>query len=120
MITGIVTDILIRMFPGARSDGESAGAGGERGVAPCPSALVLLLSSIALGHVAVGMTLLVAFSLGLAGVLMGIGMVVLYAKQWLPDPAATARHPVLRWAPVGSAAVKVVVGVVMTWAALRI
>ncbi len=100
--------------------GSLLALGASGGLAPCPSALVLLLSSIALGHVAVGMTLLVAFSLGLAGVLMGIGMVVLYAKQWLPDPAATARHPVLRWAPVGSAAVIVGVGVVMTWAALRI
>jgi nickel/cobalt transporter (NicO) family protein len=100
--------------------GSLLALGASGGLAPCPSALVLLLSSIALGHVALGMTLLVAFSLGLAGVLMGIGMMVLYAKQWLPDPAATARHPVLRWAPVGSAAVIVGVGLVMTWVALRV
>ena len=52
---------------------------------PCPSALVLLLSAIALGRVALGLLLLVGFSLGLAAVLMGIGMLVLYAKNLLPD-----------------------------------
>jgi nickel/cobalt exporter len=94
--------------------GSLLALGASGGLVPCPSALVLLLSSVALGHVALGMTLLVAFSLGLAGVLMGIGMMVLYARRWLPDPAAAGRHAVLRWTPVASAGVIVVVGVVMT------
>ena len=46
---------------------------------------MLLLSSVALGRVALGLTLLVAFSAGLAIVLMSIGLVVLYAKHLLPD-----------------------------------
>jgi sulfite exporter TauE/SafE len=36
------------------------------GLLPCPSALVMLLSASALGNVGLGMTLVVAFSLGLA------------------------------------------------------
>src|SRR5262249_42891635 len=44
--------------------------GASGGLVPCPSALVLLLSSIALGRIALGLTLLVAFSMGLAMVLM--------------------------------------------------
>ena len=100
--------------------GSLLALGASGGLVPCPSALVLLLSAIAVGRVALGLTLLVAFSLGLAGVLMGIGMMVLYAKQWLPDPARASRHPVLRWTPVASAAVIVIVGVVMTAVAVGV
>ena len=85
---------------------------------PCPSALVLLLASISFGHVGAGLVLLVAFSFGLAGVLMAIGMMVLYAKSWLPDPAKTSRHPAFRLVPVLSAAVIVCIGLLMTGVSL--
>lgn len=90
--------------------------GASGGLVPCPSALVLLLSSVALGRVAFGLLLLVAFSAGLALVLAGIGALVLYAKHWLPH-AGAAGHPVFRLVPVLSAAVIVIVGLVMTGAA---
>ena len=48
---------------------------------PCPSALVVLLSAIALHRVAFGLLLIVAFSLGLAAVLVGIGLLLVYARQ---------------------------------------
>jgi len=51
------------------------------GLVPCPAALVLLLSCLALGKVAWGLTLLLAFSLGLAGVLVGFGLTLVYAKR---------------------------------------
>ena len=54
--------------------GSLIALGASGGLVPCPSALVLLLSSIALGRVALGLMLLVAFSSGLAVVLMGIGV----------------------------------------------
>ncbi len=88
--------------------------GASGGMVPCPSALVLLLISISLGHVGLGLLLLVSFSLGLAGVLMAIGMLVIYAKQWLPDPVKTSQHPAFRLIPVLSAFVIVCVGLVMT------
>ena len=50
--------------------GSLIALGASGGLVPCPSALVLLLSSVALGRVALGLTLLVAFSAGLAIVLM--------------------------------------------------
>jgi nickel/cobalt transporter (NicO) family protein len=52
------------------------------GLLPCPSALVMLLSASALGNVGLGMTLVVAFSLGLAVVLSAIGLVLVCAKQY--------------------------------------
>lgn len=51
------------------------------GLLPCPSALVVLLSAIAVGQVGFGLALVSAFSLGLAGVLTGIGVVLVYAKE---------------------------------------
>jgi ABC-type nickel/cobalt efflux system permease component RcnA len=92
--------------------------GASGGLVPCPSALVLLLSSVALGRVALGLTLLVAFSAGLALVLMAIGLVVLYAKHLIPDREKTARNPLFRYLPVASAGLITCAGVVMTAVAL--
>ena len=94
--------------------------GASGGLVPCPSALVLLLSSVALGRVALGLVLLVGFSAGLAMVLMAIGLLVLYAKHLLPDSQKTAQHPAFRLIPVLSAAVIVCIGVVMTFVSLGV
>jgi len=93
--------------------------GASGGLVPCPSALVLLLTSVALGRVALGLTLLVAFSAGLAVVLTAVGLAVLYAKHWLPDSAAQGRSKALRYLPVASAAFIVCIGIAMTWVSLR-
>ena len=53
------------------------------GLLPCPSALVVLLSAIAFGRVAFGILLVVVFSLGLAGVLTGMGILFVYAGRLL-------------------------------------
>jgi nickel/cobalt transporter (NicO) family protein len=98
--------------------GSLIALGASGGLVPCPSALVLLLSSIALGRVGLGLLLLVAFSTGLAIVLMGIGVLVLYAKHFLPDSEKTARHPAFRIIPVVSAALIVCIGLIMTGVSL--
>ena len=85
-----------------------------------PSALVLLLSSVALGRIALGLTLLVAFSTGLAVVLVAIGMAAVYAGHLLPDGEKTAHSAALRYLPVVSAAVITCVGAVMTAVALGV
>jgi ABC-type nickel/cobalt efflux system permease component RcnA len=98
--------------------GSLIALGASGGLVPCPSALVLLLSSIALGRVGLGLLLLIAFSSGLALVLMGIGIVVLYAKHLLPDSQKAAAHPAFRIIPVVSAALIVCIGLVMTGVSL--
>ena len=65
--------------------------GASGGLVPCPSALVLLLSAVALRRVGLGLLLLVGFSAGLAVVLTAIGALVIYAKQWLPDAGRDAQ-----------------------------
>ena len=51
------------------------------GLLPCPSAIVVMISAIALGKVFFGMLLIVAFSLGLAGVLTAIGIGLVLGKR---------------------------------------
>jgi ABC-type nickel/cobalt efflux system permease component RcnA len=86
------------------------------GALPCPSALVVLLAAISLHRVAFGLVLIVAFSLGLALTITGIGLVAVLARS------AFARRSfdglALRVLPAVSAAVIVVAGVAMTVHAL--
>ncbi|MBW4663479.1 MAG: sulfite exporter TauE/SafE family protein [Chroococcus sp. CMT-3BRIN-NPC107] len=51
------------------------------GIVPCPSALVVLLSAIALGRVGFGLVMVLAFSLGLAAVLTGLGLLLVRTKK---------------------------------------
>lgn len=92
--------------------------GASGGLVPCPSALVLLLSSVALGRVGLGLMLLLGFSAGLAVVLMAIGLIVLYAKNLLPDREKTARSRAFQLIPVFSAGLITCVGLVMTGVSL--
>ncbi len=94
--------------------------GASGGLVPCPSALVLLLSSVYFQRVGLGLLLLVSFSAGLAAVLTGIGLMILYAKQLLPNRESTVSHPLFRLVPVASAAVIFGIGVVMTAVSLGI
>jgi ABC-type nickel/cobalt efflux system permease component RcnA len=98
--------------------GSLIALGASGGLVPCESALLLLLSAIALGRVALGLVLLISFSLGLAVVLMAIGVVVLYAKNLLPERSGAGRHPFFRWVPVASAAVVMCLGLLMTGVSL--
>jgi nickel/cobalt exporter len=90
------------------------------GLVPCETALVLLLTAIALRRVGLGLLLLVSFSLGLALVLMAIGVLVIYAKNLLPSGSDGNPffRPVVQWMPVASAAVVMMLGVVMTGVSL--
>jgi ABC-type nickel/cobalt efflux system permease component RcnA len=99
--------------------GSLLALGASGGLAPCPSALVLLLSAIAVNRIALGLGLLVFFSLGLAGVLVAIGAAVVYGSRFIPDRESAASHGAFRYLPVASAALIVCVGFVMTGMALR-
>jgi ABC-type nickel/cobalt efflux system permease component RcnA len=93
--------------------GSLIALGVSGGLVPCPSALVLMLSSIALGHAGFGLILLTGFSAGLAAVLMTIGILVIYAKHLLPARETTS-HPFFRLVPVFSAVVVICLGLGMT------
>jgi ABC-type nickel/cobalt efflux system permease component RcnA len=88
------------------------------GLLPCPSALVVMLSAIALGRVGFGILLIVFFSLGLAGVLTAIGLALVYAGRLFARLPASVPGGPLRLLPVVSAAVVVVLGLAITLNAL--
>ena len=100
------------------------------GLLPCPSAIVVMLSAIALHRVAFGLLLILAFSFGLAAVLTGIGFILVYAGR-VSERLAVIRT-ISSWArgggglisfavrafPVGSAAAVAAAGLVVTLRAL--
>jgi ABC-type nickel/cobalt efflux system permease component RcnA len=61
------------------------------GLVPCPGALIVLLSAIALGRVGFGMLLILAFSVGLAGVLTAMSLGVVYGKRAISKSSYAAR-----------------------------
>jgi ABC-type nickel/cobalt efflux system permease component RcnA len=79
------------------------------GLLPCPSALVVLLSAIALGRVGFGLVLVLAFSLGLAGLLTATGIAFVYAGRFFERIALPGR--LFRLLPAASALVIALVGV---------
>jgi nickel/cobalt transporter (NicO) family protein len=87
------------------------------GLLPCPEALMVLLITIAAHRVLFGLLLIVAFSLGLAGVLVGFGLALVYARSLFRRIDLTGGLAG-RLLPVASAAVVVVAGCVITAQAL--
>jgi ABC-type nickel/cobalt efflux system permease component RcnA len=89
------------------------------GLLPSPSALLVLLGAVALGHPWFGVALVVAFGLGMAATLAAVGLVVMRlrvrAEQRLSSHPASRFAPVLRLAPVLTAVVVVVLGLALTW-----
>jgi nickel/cobalt exporter len=86
------------------------------GLIPCPSALVVLLGSVALGRVGLGLALVLAFSLGLAGLLTAIGVAFIYAGRLLGR--LSVGGPLLRLLPAASALCVAILGLGITWRAL--
>jgi ABC-type nickel/cobalt efflux system permease component RcnA len=86
------------------------------GLLPCPSALVVLLSAIALGRVGFGLVLVVVFSLGLAAVLTGIGLMLVYAGRLFQKLPTDNR--LIRLIPAASAVFIVLAGLGITWQAV--
>jgi ABC-type nickel/cobalt efflux system permease component RcnA len=105
-------------MPDDLSWGALVALGASGGLVPCESALVLLLGAVALGRVGLGLLLLLSFSLGLALVLMTIGVLVLFAKNLVPESKRTAKHPFFRYISIASPAVVMIVGMLMTAASL--
>jgi nickel/cobalt transporter (NicO) family protein len=92
------------------------GVGVAAGLLPCPSALVVLLSAIALHRVGLGLALIVAFSLGLAATITGIGLVAVLARHTFGRISLDG--PLVSALPALSAALILTVGLVITARAL--
>ncbi len=87
------------------------------GIVPCPAALVVLLSAFSLHRIGFGLFLITAFSLGLAAVLVTVGLTMVYAKRVMSSHVR-AGNPALRYLPFLSSAFMVVLGVGITVSAV--
>jgi ABC-type nickel/cobalt efflux system permease component RcnA len=87
------------------------------GLLPCPEALMVLLITIAAHRVLFGLLLIVAFSTGLAAVLVGFGLLLVFARSFF-SRLNLSSGLVPRVLPVMSALVIVIAGGVITAQAL--
>ena len=71
------------------------------GLLPCPSALVVMLAAIALNRVGLGFALVLAFSIGLASVLVLVGLAFIYTGRLFDR--LPLKQGLLRLMPVASA-----------------
>jgi len=87
------------------------------GIVPCPAALVVLLSAIALQRIGFGLLLIIAFSVGLATVLIAMGLLMVYARRFMVRFQGEGLL-ITRWLPLTSAATITVLGMAMVMQAL--
>ncbi len=86
------------------------------GALPCPSALVVMLSAIAMHRLALGLALIIAFSLGLSVVLIGLGLLAIRFSGALERLPVSRR--LLGRLPTISAAAVALLGLLMVFQAL--
>jgi len=89
------------------------------GIVPSGSALVVLLSSVALGRLGFGLVLIVAFGLGMAVVLVTTGVLLVHAGRLMlrlfPDRGdSIVGHRLTSLVPIISAAIMTLLGGVAT------
>ncbi|TMD25662.1 MAG: ABC transporter permease, partial [Chloroflexi bacterium] len=84
------------------------------GLVPSVNALIILLATLATGRAAYGLVLVVAFGAGMALVLGGIGLGLLYANRWMArSPSSSALGGVLALAPAITSGIIVAVGLLV-------
>jgi ABC-type nickel/cobalt efflux system permease component RcnA len=85
------------------------------GLVPSINALLILLATVATGRTPYGLVLVVAFGAGMAIVLGGIGLGLVYAARWMERaPRASILGLVIRTAPAVTAAVILGIGIYLT------
>ena len=83
------------------------------GLIPCPDAIAILLVAIAINRLLLGMALIVSFSLGLAAVLIAIGLAMVHSRRLFERMDAFNRiAPAM---PVVSAVVVLALGITLTY-----
>ena len=88
------------------------------GLVPSINALIILLATLATGRAAFGLVLVVAFGAGMAIVLGGIGLGLVYASRRMARTSSVPLRSLSSWAPPVTAAVIVAVGLWVTGQAI--
>jgi ABC-type nickel/cobalt efflux system permease component RcnA len=84
--------------------------GTSGGLFPSPSAVVVLLGAFALGRALLGLALIVAFSVGLAAVLVTIGLLLVAGRRRINESRFAVHLP---WLPIAGATAIVALGFVL-------
>jgi Tol biopolymer transport system component len=85
------------------------------GLVPCPDAIAILLVAVAINRILLGLALIVSFSLGLAVILIVIGMLMVSGGRLFARMNFLSR--VAPFMPIVSAGVVLILGVVLTYGA---
>jgi nickel/cobalt transporter (NicO) family protein len=85
------------------------------GLVPCPDAIAILLVAVAVNRIPFGMLLIVAFSIGLALVLIAIGIAMVQGVRWMARSDLLARFSL--YTPVLSAVLVIGLGGALTLSA---
>jgi nickel/cobalt exporter len=89
------------------------------GLIPSTSALIILLGSIAAGRPAFGLILVVAFGLGMAAVMTGVGLAMILARTRLDRmPSRSSLGRLAMAAPLLASVAVLTLGLVLTWQAV--
>ena len=86
------------------------------GIVPCTGALVILLLAVALHRIAFGLLLLVTFSVGLAAILIAVGVLIVKARPLVERFSGDGRW--IQRLPIASAVVIIAVGCAITFRTL--
>jgi ABC-type nickel/cobalt efflux system permease component RcnA len=106
---GAPGDSQIPGAPGAVSLRELCTLGITGGIIPCPAALVVLLSAFSLHRIGFGLFLITSFSIGLAAVLVTVGLLMVYSKRFV-SARFKADRAWARYLPLLSSGLMVLLG----------
>jgi ABC-type nickel/cobalt efflux system permease component RcnA len=85
------------------------------GIIPSTNALIILLATIATGRAVYGLVLVVAFGLGMAAVLGGVGLGLVFARDRLDRlPSRSSLGRVAGYAPIAAGVVVFALGIYLT------
>ena len=85
------------------------------GLIPSTSALLILLGAIAGGRPAFGVVLVVAFGLGMAAVMTGVGLALILARGRIDGIASDSKlGPIRAWLPLAAACLVLGIGLYLT------
>ncbi len=104
--------------PGA-SLRDLIGLGVSGGLVPCPDALAILFLATSVQQIGLGIALVGSFSLGLAFVLIAIGVLLVKSRSWLERVLPGRTGPAwAQWLPIVSAGVVILLGLFVIVGAL--
>jgi len=106
-------DLKRQLAKGPVTNADVAWFGFSGGLIPCPAAFAVLLACFHQKAYALGVVMVAAFSIGLALMLIGVGLIAAWGAKALASRVPGLDH-LARWAPYASAAIVLVIGLVVT------